>query len=488
MKRIYPILLFSLILSCACGETDIASDTVFQETTVSPAETEDELFVADELPDDLNLDGAKIRICTQSNRVNQFYIEESSGDIVDDAIYHAHLSVEERLNVDIEHIAYAYESWNDRTTYMNQVASSILADTDDFDILATTSFMADFFLQGYLSDISDAPYLDFDKPWWSQDMTEQITVNGVLPFITGDISIGNIKSMMCMFYNKQLHDELQLDDMYELVYSGKWTLDKLNEMAASAYADLNGDTYVDESDQLGLVLEGSNYATGFFDAVEMTIFNKTGDSFEFAFDNEHNTSAVQKIVDIMNNTPGAIQRGADDSTNYLAEDALFRNGNVLFTGGWMSCAESYRELTFDYGIIPYPKYDENQDGYHTTILNTYTNFALPVNCRQIDASCAVLEALSSEFYRTVTPAYFETALKVKYSRDDESSQMFDLLRESANYSFGMVFTNALDLVDTNFKNAVNQKNENWSSLIASKKDKTMSLLEDILAIYEEMSN
>ena len=235
------------------------------------------MFVADELPDDLNLDGAKIRICTQSNRVNQFYIEESSGDIVDDAIYHAHLSVEERLNVDIEHIAYAYESWNDRTTYMNQVASSILADTDDFDILATTSFMADFFLQGYLSDISDAPYLDFDKPWWSQDMTEQITVNGVLPFITGDISIGNIKSMMCMFYNKQLHDELQLDDMYELVYSGKWTLDKLNEMAASAYSDLNGDTYVDESDQLGLVLEGSNYATGFFDAVEMTIFNKTGD-------------------------------------------------------------------------------------------------------------------------------------------------------------------------------------------------------------------
>lgn len=275
--------------------------------------------------------------------------------------------------------------------------------------------------------------------------------------------------------------------MYELVYSSKWTLDKLNEMAASAYSDLNGDTYVDESDQLGLVLEGSNYATGFFDAVEMTIFNKTGDSFEFAFDNEHNTSAVQKIVDIMNNTLGAIQRGADDSTNYLAEDALFRNGNVLFTGGWMSCAESYRELTFDYGIIPYPKYDENQDGYHTTILTTYTNFALPVNCRQIDASCAVLEALSSEFYRTVTPAYFETALKVKYSRDDESSQMFDLLRESASYSFGMVFTNALDLVDTNFKNAVNQKNENWSSLIASKKDKTMSLLEDVLAIYEEMS-
>ena len=46
-----------------------------------------------------------------------------------------------------------------------------------------------------------------------------------------------------------------------------------------------------------------------------------------------------------------------------------------------------------------------------------------------------MESLCDENYYTVTPAYYEVAMKGKYLRDDELCQMFDLIRQTAFDSF-----------------------------------------------------
>ena len=43
-----------------------------------------------------------------------------------------------------------------------------------------------------------------------------------------------------------------------------------------------------------------------------------------------------------------------------------------------------------------------------------------MTCNDPDAVSAVLEALASEGYRTLRTAYFDTALKEKYSRDEDT--------------------------------------------------------------------
>ena len=45
-------------------------------------------------------------------------------------------------------------------------------------------------------------------------------------------------------------------------------------------------------------------------------------------------------------------------------------------------------------------------------------------------SAAVLEAWSSQMYRSVIPLYFEEVLQLRYSTDSEMSNMFDLIRSS----------------------------------------------------------
>ena len=94
----------------------------------------------------------------------------------------------------------------------------------------------------------------------------------------------------------------------------------------------------------------------------------------------------------------------------------------MFIHNWLYASEtSYlRDMKSDYGIIPYPKYDENQDGYYTFQHDQIGLFTIPVTSTKKDMAGAVLEAMSSESSKTVVPSYYEVALKSKYSRDSES--------------------------------------------------------------------
>ena len=82
----------------------------------------------------------------------------------------------------------------------------------------------------------------------------------------------------------------------------------------------------------------------------------------------------------------------------------------------------------------------------------------------------MIEALASEGYYRVAPALFETALKVKYSSDDDSARMYDIIKGSVMYDFGRVYSMAgLDGIPGLMRSMVANDNTNWVSEVASKK-------------------
>ena len=91
-------------------------------------------------------------------------------------------------------------------------------------------------------------------------------------------------------------------------------------------------------------------------------------------------------------------------------------------------------------------------------------------------SSAVLEALASESSKSITPAVFEVALKVKYSSDDKMAQMYDIIR-----AFGRVFTDNLDsLTYSMFRDSVVGENTNWASTYAKKEKTLQSKMDKLL--------
>ena len=88
--------------------------------------------------------------------------------------------------------------------------------------------------------------------------------------------------------------------------------------------------------------------------------------------------------------------------------------------------------------------------------------------------------MASESWRSVTPAYFETALKVKYAADDETAQMFDLIRENISFDFGYIYTLSMNGISDKFKSAVNANKPEWASNVAGFEASAVDSLDKLL--------
>ena len=80
-----------------------------------------------------------------------------------------------------------------------------------------------------------------------------------------------------------------------------------------------------------------------------------------------------------------------------------------------------------------------------------------------------MECIASTSYDHIMPAYFETAMKVRYSdATEETKQTFDLIRNSIAFDYGyslhLILGNATMIYD-----AIRNNNSSWMSTIASKK-------------------
>lgn len=122
----------------------------------------------------------------------------------------------------------------------------------------------------------------------------------------------------------------------------------------------------------------------------------------------------------------------------------FMNGQGLFMSERIEVSHTMREMKDDFSVLPYPKYDEKQEGYGTYLcIDNTTGFSIPVTA-DAEKSGYILNALSALGYSDVRPEYYDRVLKGKVARDDESTAMLDLIFSSVtddfshfySYSFG----------------------------------------------------
>jgi hypothetical protein len=95
----------------------------------------------------------------------------------------------------------------------------------------------------------------------------------------------------------------------------------------------------------------------------------------------------------------------------------------------------YRNLNFDYGILPYPKYSETQELYYSRV-ESASPYCVPITVKDTEFSGAMLEALACESRKTVIPAYYEVALKVKFTNDNQSARVLDLVMANRIFDLG----------------------------------------------------
>lgn len=464
--QILCALLAALVLtSCGSGSTtEKTPETTANTTTETEVETEPDpnaarRAISDDLPD-TDMDGYTYRVLS---RQRDDFIEdigldlEQNGDVVNDAIYNRNLTVSERFNCKYE----ATFTDSIDTTGIN----TITAGDDAFDnMLCQIVQIPKYATTGYFRDwYEDMPHVNLDKPWYIGNAAEALSVKGHAYAMIGEYDLDVLRFTYCMYYNQDISDEYNLENIYDVVNDGRWTYDKLYEYANTVYVDLDGNGTKDENDRLAISGDPYSAVVTYQYSFDNPLFSINDEGVpEFTMDREKLASIVEKLNALYHDSLGGYTEGW--GTGWEAWEA----GNLLVYTGLFGNADSYRDLEFDYGIIPYPKYDEAQSNYYTMSDGAHGCMLIPITVQNIEWSSILTEALNAETYKQVVPAYFDTSLKVKLTRDAESSAMLDLLMESRVFDFGYMYNTGIafivqDMVSTNKNNTESAFNSKYKS-------------------------
>ena len=475
------------VAACGAAPTDSPASTTAADAGDAVTIAEDTTTVMqNDLPDDLRFDGETINIWyfTKNSDVSESFIDmagEQSGDIVEDAIYNRNLKTEERLGVKLNFVDNGVGSSDTGT----EIRKLIMAGSTDYDFYNVVQWnTAKYVTEGLFMNMMNAPYIDIEKPWWATEYMKEFTVgNTSLYFLCGDIDIDMIRCIGCMYFNKQLYANYfgDPDEQYQLVLDGKWTIDALYERVAASYADLNGDNKPDVLDQYGLLLNNYNNCDIIFYGLGMRATGRDEEGMPvIVLNTERNAGAMEAMFHLIWENDGT--RVGDPLPN--TQD--FNNGLSMYLMGFLYSSEFLRDMTQDYGIIPTVKLNEEQSQYYSVVHDIATLQCVPTTCTKLEAVSAVLEEMAYESYLSVTPSYYETALKTKYTRDNLSSQIIDLLHDTAMTDMAYIYQDAFSSVGYAGRNLIASKKSDLASWYAKKEKAALKNMQKLIDKYNEM--
>jgi hypothetical protein len=481
------LLLISLltISFAGCGSDSGGTTAETDSGTAAAETTTEETAPFDGLPPDLRFDGAKYVIYSREDQIwmNEMVTDEMNGEIVNDAVFNRQKYVEDRLGVEIG-VVRAPGIWGNEGKFFDRLRGSVQSGDNEFQLVAGYAyFVTALATEGIFTNLLHVPYLNFDQPWWNSNLRDELTLCNQLYFAGGDLSYTMIAQMFATFFNKSMAEKYAVPDLYETVRAGKWTYDTLYELSASIANDIDGDGEMTAADEYGLVLPIGNHCDLFFPAFDQPLTAR-GESGEIVIrmGDERAVMIADAVLRLYKENEGVFAKEEDKEDTY----APFINGSALLNIAVMNFAiDKLRDSSFEYGIIPVPKYDESQKDYHTLAQDAYSLFCVPKNAGDLEMIGAVTEAMAAESYFSVTPAFFETAMKYKYSTDENSIEMLDIVRSGALFNFGFVNSVSCENMIHIFRYMVMEKKP-YTSLYAKNESKYQAALTKLVDAYKEL--
>lgn len=178
--------------------------------------------------------------------------------------------------------------------------------------------------------------------------------------------------------------------------------------------------------------------------------------------------------------------GILESVSYKGENAYnaFKNDRLLFLAQGIGVSSNLRDMESDFGIIPYPLRDENQEDYISYNFGTFY-LAIPKSASNPEMSAVVLEALNAETYHTVKDAYYEINMKEKFSRDEDTREMLDMIIDNLRFDFTFVNEAATGSIVMYFFDQISNKNANVASTYEKRQKAFQKQLEKLFETYAE---
>lgn len=435
MKKNIAILLLCAMLLCACGgqsttesESTVDTATITETVDTTPPETER----TPAIPESITFGGRDVTILSGTyNDYCYLFREESTGEVLNDAIRQMQADTEERLDIKLTEYGELYvANANDLAIQLTASGDASYAVMNQLD-----RFAIELMIGGYLRPLEDAPLCDLTAPWWNPHISEKLSLGGKTYYATSAANLLMCVDTTAMYMNTRLAAEagIETTTLYQTVREGRWTYDLLERYLENAAVDVNGDGKMDEGDRYGMHCYDQNiFATSCITAAGLDSLSKDeNDRLIVSWGGEAYMNAMEKAYELFHSPSVYMEDERHTAT-------IFTEGRSLFMHGFFLAVDTLEEMEDDYAVLPIPKTSETQDSYLCANYDVMM-FVMPRFVTDTELYGAVTEWLSYEGLSHVRDAYVETTLKYKKARDSETAEMVQLCLDSSQVDLGSMY-------------------------------------------------
>ncbi|MBQ8432016.1 MAG: hypothetical protein IJX28_03935 [Clostridia bacterium] len=482
------VLMLSMVavMFVGCGGNGTDPDSTNQNGNATNGTTEEtgpatdaDGYLLDALPEDLNFNREMKILCTEQ-MVDLFAVAELSNDVVGNAVYRRWTTVEDRLGIEITWVP-KDGLWNSKRAEFIKMVETTSTTGDAFDgVLSYNLFPGALAQQGLVQNLGDTDYIDLTMPWWPQSFLEEVMVNDVVYGLVESSSKATLRNLHGVFFNNTLIESYNLESPYDLVNANEWTFDRMMEMVKGTWSDLNSNGTKDDNDFFGVVTGTQAKIETWFVAMGYRYSQRNSEGIPELIMND--AAKMTEWIDAFN--------VATDTNDFLIYDtkghtaAFFTDRAILYMSSIQLVeAGISKQIEMDYGVVPVPKKDENQERYLSNVANTHDIWSVPIECDDLQESAAMIECMASESYRQVAPVYFEACVKLRYAPDGRLAAMYDMIRDSITFDFCQIYSFVFNPDPRKMITDCTWGSSQWASQWASYGAITESSFQQILALY-----
>ena len=400
-----------------------------------------------------NFGGRTIKILTRNAMHLQQFIplEEKEGTAINEAVKARNELIEERYGIIIE----AYNTENNRPS--TDIGLSIQTGNSDYQIVCdSVYFTMQHFTDNWFYSLNDL--LDLNQPWWDQSTCNQLTLSDKKFFVAGNAIFQDDAYTAGVLFNKNVYAdryEPTYGSLYKMVEDGTWTLDVMYELARDfAMPDEDGN-WMTSGAYYGIVTDGYSGATMLTNGTgAVSAYKDEQNKIVLSGGSEQSVKAFDKVFTILTDRTVSVFAEQFKPTNWGYGSELFIGNHALFSVGYLNSLigimtnENPDKVVP--GVLPPPKYDAAQEGYHCGI-NVYQSDVLSIPVcvideEELEATAYAMELLGyysmieSPFGEdSVTYAWYDNSMKLQSVVDDNDSKMLDLITSSRIYDLGGAF-------------------------------------------------
>lgn len=448
LKKLLALCLAAFMLlplsACATGETDPATK---ESSTQSQEEVEsDNMDYVCELPAELDYNGEEINIMyiKKSGREDELISEGLGNGVIADAVYERNLAVETDLGVKL----CFFDQSSDLVAQTN-ITKLVQAGDTTTDIFTIGTYCSvDPAISGCYLNLSNLEYIDLSKHYWTQDYNNMMTFTSENKqfLATCPAALSLFRLTYLTIFNRDLFNERKIPDLYETVANGDWTLEYQLSLIEDTWLDTDGNGTPSKDDFYGFITGTCISVDAYCVASDIHLVIRDEEGY-LAYNSEKVPSLIdmaEKVNALYQNQGTYAFKGQledDIGLHYIMEKFSEKQG-LMATTQFLSIENYIGPLSeMSYGIVPMPKLNKAQEKYQTYVQDQVTSFGISAaikNEKRQSMLSAVMESIAYNSNQIVRPAYYESALSLRFMQDPQSRDILGTMFETIAFDYTYV--------------------------------------------------